>query len=139
MRTRHARRLWAAPCSLVGLGCAGLVLLLGGRAATHRGTLEVTFRAGPRWREALVRALPFRAITFGHVVIAAGRAEMEALREHERVHVRQYERWGLAFFPAYLAASAWQWLRGRRAYWDNPFEVEARRRSGEAGSLDARR
>jgi len=29
--------------------------------------------------------------------------------------------------PAYLLAGAWQWVRGRDVYWDNPFEVEARR------------
>ncbi len=35
--------------------------------------------------------------------------------------------WGPLFLPAYLLAGAWQGLRGRRPYWDNPFEVEARR------------
>jgi hypothetical protein len=44
--------------------------------------------------------------------------------------VRQYERWGLLFYPAYGLSSLWQLLRGRRPYWDNVFEVEARRRSG---------
>ena len=34
-------------------------------------------------------------------------------------------RWGLLFVPAYLACSAWLWLRGYDAYLDNPFEVEA--------------
>jgi hypothetical protein len=39
--------------------------------------------------------------------------------------VKQYERWGPFFIPAYLGSSAWMWLRGRDAYRDNPFEAEA--------------
>jgi hypothetical protein len=46
------------------------------------------------------------------------------------VHVRQYERWGPLFVPAYLVSSLVLWLRGRDPYWDNPFEVEARRLGG---------
>jgi len=41
------------------------------------------------------------------------------------VHVRQYERWGPLFGPAYLGCSLVLWLMGKRAYRDNPFEVEA--------------
>jgi hypothetical protein len=41
------------------------------------------------------------------------------------VHVRQYERWGPFFIPAYLLCSVWLMLRGYNAYLDNPFEVEA--------------
>jgi hypothetical protein len=84
------------------------------------------------------RRLPFRAITFGHVVIAATPAALEGSRAHERVHVEQYERWGILFFPAYAASSLWQLLRRRRAYWDNYFEVQARRRSkGNSGEVAA--
>ena len=44
---------------------------------------------------------------------------------HEMVHVRQYERWGPFFIPAYLACSLGLWLAGKDAYRDNPFEREA--------------
>ncbi|HMO84113.1 MAG TPA: hypothetical protein PKC18_04240 [Lacipirellulaceae bacterium] len=54
-----------------------------------------------------------------------GPAALEACRAHELVHVRQYERWGPLFVPAYLACSAVIWLRGGDAYLDNPFEREA--------------
>ena len=75
--------------------------------------------------------LPYRAITFGHVIVAVTETELGRCREHERVHVRQYAHWG-PFFPlAYAATSAWQLLNGRRAYWDNYFEVQARKDSGE--------
>jgi tetratricopeptide (TPR) repeat protein len=46
-------------------------------------------------------------------------------REHERVHVRQYERWGPLFIPLYLAAAAIAWWKGLDPYRDNPFEREA--------------
>jgi hypothetical protein len=52
-------------------------------------------------------------------------------RAHERAHVRQYERWGIFFLPAYLLASAGAWLRGAAPYADNVFERQARRQAGE--------
>ena len=45
--------------------------------------------------------------------------------EHETVHVRQFERWGLLMGPAYLLASFVLWIAGRQPYRDNPFEREA--------------
>ena len=118
---------------MVGLLVSGAVLLCGGRARRNAGTLEVCMhreRPGEGW---LLRALPFRAITLGHVIVAASALEMDRLRSHELVHVRQYERWGPLFFAAYAGSSLWQLLRGRRAYWDNHFEVEARASAGPPG------
>lgn len=68
----------------------------------------------------------YRAITLGHVILGVTADDLAASRDHEHVHVAQYERWGVVFFVAYPLASLWQVLRGRDAYWDNPFEVEAR-------------
>ena len=73
------------------------------------------------------RAAPFVAITFGHVIVGTHAWELERLRVHERVHVAQFEKWGPLFLPVYLLAGASQWAHGRRAYWDNPSEEEARR------------
>ena len=125
---RVALVAWASPCSLVGLVLAGGVLLCGGRARSNGGTLEVCLHRGMSAQGWLLRALPFRAITLGHVIVAATAQELNRLRAHERVHVRQYERWGPVFFFAYATSSLWQLLRGRRAYWDNHFEVQARER-----------
>ena len=69
--------------------------------------------------------LRFDAITLGHVILALDCLCLEAVRAHEHVHVRQYERWGALFVPAYLAASVWQGLRGGALYRDNVFEREA--------------
>lgn len=126
-----AARLWAAPASLLGLAVALPWLALGGRMALREGVLEITApdRATLPGRGRRGAAL-FDAITFGHVVLARNAAAHEALRAHERVHVRQYERWGALFLVAYPAESLLQWARGRRAYLDNRFEVEARRLAG---------
>lgn len=126
---------------MVGLVFGALVLLLGGRAIRSGGTLEVTFRDTHASAGRLVRSLQFRAVTLGHVIIAATRQELDSMRAHERIHVQQYERWGPVFFFAYPASSLWQLLRGRRAYWDNHFEVEARlasapSRPGKPASAD---
>ena len=64
-------------------------------------------------------------MTMGHVVFGQTDAALDITRRHEHVHVRQYERWGPLFVPAYLAASALLYLRGRDGYRENPFEIEA--------------
>lgn len=122
---RWARRLWASPNTLIGLALGLLLLPFGARLRIVDSVIEIAARRAPprrRW--------PFTAITFGHVVLGTHAQELQRLRAHERVHVQQCERWGPLFLPAYLLAGAWQWLRGRDAYWDNPFEVEARRLGG---------
>ena len=73
----------------------------------------------------------YRAITLGHVVLCVDQPD-EALLEHELVHVRQYERWGPLFIPAYLVAALFSLARGGHPHRDNVFEVAARRDSGVA-------
>jgi hypothetical protein len=107
---------WAAPGSLIGV----LLSPLFRKRFVTRGVLLCEGAAWPRrlgW--------PYRAITFGHVVLAVDELDSPTL-EHELVHVRQFERWGPAFVPAYLAASLWARLRGGHPYRDNPFEQQAR-------------
>jgi hypothetical protein len=70
-------------------------------------------------------------MTLGHVIIGRDACCLDSCREHEQAHVRQVERWGAAFLPAYLLASAWAWGRGRHYYLDNWFERDARRACGE--------
>ncbi len=69
--------------------------------------------------------VPAAAMTLGHVVLGCTIADLERTRRHERVHVRQYERWGPCFLPAYFGASLVLKLMGRDAYRGNPFEIEA--------------
>ncbi|MCU0925644.1 MAG: signal peptide prediction [Hydrogenophaga sp.] len=129
---RGALMLWASPNSLIGLALGVLLWPLGARMRRVDGVLEIAaLGSAPR------RRWPFAAITLGHVIVGSHAQELERLRAHERVHVRQCERWGPFFLPAYLLAGAWQWVRGRSAYWDNPFEVDARR--GEALEADQKR
>ena len=85
------------------------------------GILEVSFR-----KEPYSVTFPIRAITFGHVVLGVDGHTLERVRDHELEHARQYELWGVFFFLAYPASSACQWLRGRKPYWENHFEVQAR-------------
>ena len=117
--------LWAGPTSLIGLAVALLTVLSGGRVARSHGVLEVW--GGFAWL--LLRCTPIgaRALTLGHVVLGRNRASLDRSRAHELAHVRQAERWGPLFLPAYVAASLWAFLRGRRYYRDNWFEQDARR------------
>ncbi|HKE99990.1 MAG TPA: DUF4157 domain-containing protein [Actinomycetes bacterium] len=106
--------LWAAPNTLVGLLAAATVR---GRAVRWRGTLLIEqSRGGVAW---FIRRRGFAAITLGHVIVVVGRAG-DRLLAHELTHVGQHERWGVAFYPAYLLASV-------SGYRRNPFERAARR------------
>jgi len=128
--TRPVAYAWALPTTLVGLTAGALTLASGGRVQVRRGALE--FHGGfSRWflERRWVRA---SAMTLGHAIIGRDRDCLDSCRDHEQAHVRQVERWGVAFIPAYLAASAWAWSRGRHYYLDNHFEVDARRACGDA-------
>lgn len=122
-----AARAWAFPATLIGLVLAMLVVTTGGHVRVVDGVVEAADGALARWLRLRAR---FCAITFGHVVLALDRDTHRRCRAHERVHVRQYERWGALFFVAYGVSSLWQRLRGRDAYRDNRFEREARRIAG---------
>lgn len=115
-------RIWASPYSLLGILC-GLIAI--GRFRIHTGVIEIH---GHRVA-AILKRLPVAAaaITLGHVVLGQTQATLDRTRRHERVHVRQFERWGPLMGPAYLLASLIAHLRGRHYYRDNRFEVEAYR------------
>ena len=120
------RYVWAAPATALGLVFA-LLALRGGRIALVEGVVEAH---GPlvRWALTHLAVVPggVAAITFGHVVLGRDGDALEWSRAHERVHVAQYERWGLLFLPAYVAASLWAFVRGGDFYLDNAFERAAR-------------
>ena len=115
--------IWASPTSLAALAI-GLLGLPWGTKITRCGrTIEI--------HGGLVRCLLERtpidatAMTLGHVIWGRNEAALDFCREHELIHVRQYERWGPLFLPMYLYYSCTMWLRGQHAYYDNPFEREA--------------
>lgn len=119
--------VWAAPASFVGLLAAGVAWVLGARATVVDGVLEVTGGRLADFLQRLPPRLQFSAITLGHVILGLSPDLLALIRVHEHVHVRQYERWGLLFFPLYAGASAFAWLAGGSAYWHNHFERQARR------------
>ncbi len=123
---RALRYAWAAPCSLVGLLLAATALAFGATSRVMEGAMEVAGGRIPLLVSRLPKGLRFSAITFGHVILGVSHAVLDFHRGHERVHVRQYERWGILFFPLYCGSSLVQLLRGRDFYLDNRFEREAR-------------
>ena len=117
--------VWAAPYSVIGLAFGLTALLFGASMRMHMGALEFGGGSIGRWVSRLPAPFAFSAITFGHVVLGIDHATLTVVRTHEQVHVRQYERWGPFFVPAYLLSSLVQLLRGRNLYRDNYFEREA--------------
>jgi hypothetical protein len=135
---KYWRYVWALPPTLLGIVLASLALA-GGRVRVVAGAVEVH---GPWLRWALRTCMPLRggatAITLGHVVLGQDQHALDTSRAHERVHVRQYERWGPLFLPAYATASIAALLSGGHYYFDNAFEREAARVSDPSFWRDAR-
>ena len=118
--------LWAFPTTSVGLLLVPPTLVTKGRLQIVEGVLEVH---GGLVRWILEKMVPLpggaSAMTLGHVVIGRNLECLDRTRNHERIHVRQVERWGPFFIPAYLGCSLWLKLCGKNSYLDNPFEKEA--------------
>lgn len=124
---------WASPNSLLGLIAGVAMLCFGGRVRRVQGCAEFSGGLIESFGISPAVACPYRAITLGHVILGTTESALDIAREHEQVHVRQYERWGPFFLAAYLISSLWQLLCGRHCYRDNYFEREAFR----AGSRGA--
>jgi hypothetical protein len=120
--------VWAMPTTAVGVPLLVGAVMTGGGVQIVDGVVEVHGGLAAIYLRRVVGLVlegGASAMTLGHIVVGVDRAALESTRAHERVHVRQCERWGPFFIPAYLGASVYQRLRGRSAYWDNPFEREA--------------
>jgi hypothetical protein len=117
--------IWASPYTLLGLALGILGLSTGGRAR-RRGRVIEFYGGGVRW---LLRQFfcgkGAMALTLGHTILGQTIAALDVSRNHELVHVRQFERWGPLMGPAYLGCSLALWLMRRRPYRDNPFERQA--------------
>ena len=116
--------VWALPYSLIGLvvGCIGC---LTGGGFQRRGMALEFYGGATNVFLRYVCGAWVSAITFGHTILGQDPRTLEDVREHEWVHVRQYQRWGPLFGPAYLLSSLIVWCQGKRPYRDNHFEREA--------------
>ncbi len=117
--------IWTSPNSLIGLVVGVLGLCFGGKAQLRQGCIE--FYGG--LVNLILSNIPIggstAAMTLGHTILGQNQYDLDRCREHEQVHVRQYERWGPFFLFAYLGWSAVLWMQKKDSYFDNPFEVEA--------------
>ena len=68
-------------------------------------------------------------ITLGHVILGQTAEGLRLASQHERVHVRQFERWGPLMDPPICSPRCGFGCAGKDAYRDNPFEVEAYRQA----------
>src|SRR5437764_9448902 len=127
MPRRALLYLWVFPTSCLGL----LAMILGSVSGrVHTQIVDGVLELHGNWirfflQECTLLPGGASAMTLGHVVLGCDPFLLDMTRRHERVHVRQCERWGPMFVPAYLLSSLIARLRGRDAYHDNPFEREA--------------
>jgi hypothetical protein len=116
---------WASPNTILGAGIGAVGLLSGAQVQLKRGVVEFhgglvgrILQLGPRGGFAA-------AITLGHTILGQDEDALDRCRDHEHVHVRQYERWGPLFLPAYVLCWLVLRVRGRDGYRENPFERQA--------------
>ena len=119
--------LWVLPATAVGVFIALTTVLSGGHMQVKHGILEV-HGGFARW---LLHRAGGAAMTFGHVILGRDLDCLNRSRAHERVHVRQFERWGPFMLPLYLVAGLVARWRGGDFHLDNPFEREAYERSDQ--------
>lgn len=123
--TSPLRYLWAFPNTAIGLLVVVPALVSGGRVRRVQGVLEITGRATAWVLQRIPFSQPVTALTLGHVILGVDEEALEWCRSHELIHVRQYERWGPFFVPAYLISSLVARVKGNDSYLDNRFEAEA--------------
>lgn len=123
-------RAWRAlPGDLLGLAVMQGCGIRSPSRVVEAGGGSVVLVENPRvGRYLAAQAMPIQAQTLGRYVFARGRIPEHTL-EHEIEHVRQWRRLGPLYLPLYFGSSAVALLRGRRPYWDNPFEAAARSRA----------
>ena len=117
--------VWASPYSLLGIGIGLIGVATGGSMRLRDGAIEFFGGATKQFVRRLPTGVFTAGFTLGHVILGQDDDGLRYAGAHERVHVRQFELWGPIMGPAYLLASAWMWYRGKDAYRDNPFEVQA--------------
>jgi hypothetical protein len=114
--------LWAFPVTLIGLVPALSARMTGGSMRVRCGVIEA-WGGSAGW---LLRGGRIfdgaAAMAIGHVILARDAECLNWSRGHELAHVRQYERWGIFFLPAYWAICIWLKMRGYHPYLDHPLE-----------------
>lgn len=118
--------VWAFPVTAMGLSLAAAARLTGGSVRLQDGVVE----AHGGLVGQLLRGGRFHrggaAMTLGHVILARDERCLEASREYERHHVRQFECWGPLLLPLYWGIALWLRMRGRDPYLDHPLEPPPR-------------
>src|SRR5438105_513547 len=95
---RCLRYVWVFHTTALGLCFLHLTLLTGGGSQVVNGVLEIYGGAAAFFlRHFTLLAGGASAMTLGHVVLGLDRGALARTRSHERVHVRQCERWGPLF------------------------------------------
>lgn len=117
--------IWAGPNTCVGVLIALPNCLAGGQLRFRDGALESFGGAVARAIRRFPTGPSTGGVTLGHLILGQTAAGLEAVTNHERVHVKQYERLGPFFLPVYFFFSARAWWRGQDPYMDNPLEIEA--------------
>jgi len=126
MPIKLIKYVWVAPATLLGLAAVGLTWATGGCVRLVAGAIEA-WGGFSAW--VFERVLCHGcALTVGHVILGIDERSLNRYRQHEHVHIHQYEKWGLLFIPLYVGSSVMAWMQGKHLYHDNVFEQDAYKR-----------
>lgn len=131
------RYCWVLPVSCLGLVLIPFVIISGGAVWFRDGVIEAEGGILSFLLSRLLSRFDIDALAIGHVILGQNQDSLNRCRDHEQVHVKQYERWGLFFPLLYLLFSAVALARGLDPYRDNRFEQEAFRSSGPNSSASS--
>lgn len=120
--------------SCIGILVVPFVLASGGTVSFRSGIIEAEGGVLAPILSRILSRFPIDAITIGHVILGCSGESLVRCRVHERIHVRQYERWGPIFPFLYLASSAVAIMRGKDPYRNNVFEQDAFSAMGKDGN-----
>lgn len=131
--------LWTLPTSLLGWIFFGIAYLFGVFEKVQ-ATKELIFiwdlKENSKFCKKLFSGRGWAGFSIGNNVILLEYSDSDRhLRtfKHEREHCLQQYCWGILFFPVYLLSSVYVYLMypDLHSYYDNPFEVQARRSAGQ--------
>lgn len=119
-------RIWIAPNNLIATIYIGLFWLLGWVRFERASGVAVVFRAvkGKWLADKYMRK--WSGWAYG-VYIVSRRVDDRRHIAHELRHVEQQMVFGIFFLPAYLLAGLWALITTGQFYYQNPFEINARK------------
>jgi len=120
--------IWCLPLTIAGV----IVALAVGCKYSKREGWTFLFESSEWYNNFFFKPRRVWAYTWGATIIFAHKQPLTPrVLKHEQVHFKQACIFGVFMLPLYGLSSLYNKLTGKNAYWDNHFEVWARKEESE--------